>query len=324
MFKRLEISAVGKLLLGMRPLQEIAIAIKNNISPNQHDSMPVITQTERARRQKSKNTFNQRTCAETPDYAELFVRHDGHISSKWGHYCFIYQELFARFLEKKQPLTLLEIGVQNGGSLQLWQKFLPEGSQIYGLDVDAKCLELKFARNIHVYHGNAASGSFWESNLQNITFDVIIDDGSHFCDEVTAAFSLLFDKKLKPGGLYLIEDLHTSYSWSYRGGFRKKDSSIEYCKNIIDAINASHFEQPVFFNQAEFARMRVLNQLIKKISFYDSVCAIEKYETERTNPFEIFLTGFDAGVYIDNKFESRKIENNIDKINKIKEYFTHK
>jgi len=67
--------------------------------------------------------------------------------------------------------------------------------------------------------------------------------------------------------------------------------------------------------------MLELNRQIKKVTFYDSICSIEKYSARTENAFEIFLTGFEAGVYIDNKFEARKIENNLDKIDKIKKSF---
>jgi|GEM_PF-2187647 len=321
LLKRLENSVVGKLLLRISPIRQIALSVKNRVSTGKPEFNTILSDNDRLQRQKIKNGFSHSSLAGIPSYAELFVRHDGYISSKWGHYCFVYQELFARFLAEKRPITLLEIGVQNGGSLQLWQKFLPEGSQIYGIDVDPLCRKLEFAENIQVFTGNANSQDFWKSNLQDVTFDAIIDDGSHLCDEVTATFDLLFDKKLNLGGIYLVEDLHTSYSWAYNGGFRERGSSVEYFKGLIDAINANHYEKPLFLSSARHKRMLELNRQIKKVTFYDSICSIEKYSARTENAFEIFLTGFEAGVYIDNKFEARKIENNLDKIDKIKKSF---
>lgn len=321
LFRKLQKSAVAQLLLEIPLMQKFAYKIKLSLPDTQTRSIPVYPPEELARRQQIKNQFGCNASEKQTDYAELFVRHEGYISSKWGHYCYIYQELFARFLTGGKPITLLEIGVQNGGSLELWARFLPEGSQIYGIDVAANCLNLKFADNIRVYHGNAANPNFWQKELSETTFDVIIDDGSHLCDEVIATFNLLFDKKLNPGGIYLVEDLHTSYAWAYKGGFCAKNSSIEHFKKVIDAINAEHYKKPLFMGKKLFDQMRALSRQIRRISFYDSICAVEKYYQERENAFEIFLTGYKAEIYIDNHFEERKIENNLKKMAKLKQYF---
>ena len=40
---------------------------------------------------------------------------------KWLHYLDIYEEVFSRFRGK--PVTMLEIGVLGGGSLQMWKDY---------------------------------------------------------------------------------------------------------------------------------------------------------------------------------------------------------
>lgn len=47
-------------------------------------------------------------------------------------------------------------------------------------------------------------------------------------------------KALKPGGIYIIEDLLTSYSAHYGGGFRKEGTTIEYIKSAIDGFFPEH------------------------------------------------------------------------------------
>lgn len=257
-------------------------------------------------------------------YLDLFMQHDSFYSSKWEHYLFIYQELFEKYIQKNKPVNILEIGVLNGGSLQLWKKFLPEGSQIYGVDINPECQNIQFNdENIHFFLGNGASSDFWASNMLDVTFDIIIDDGSHMCPEVINSFELLFPLKLNMGGTYVVEDLHTSYSPEALGGYKQKSSSVEYFKNLIDYINFNYIEFPPGFNQEGLEPLMDLNKQIKKVSFYDSVCAIEKYGKRLKKPFESVIAGESITV---NKFADQinatpKIKDQLSQIEKVKKYF---
>jgi len=57
----------------------------------------------------------------------MFMEHEGYVSDKMEHYLPIYEAAFSRFTAREQPIHLLEIGVQNGGSLQVCSKYIPEG-----------------------------------------------------------------------------------------------------------------------------------------------------------------------------------------------------
>jgi hypothetical protein len=75
---------------------------------------------------------------------------------------------------------------------------------------------------------------------------------------------------VKDGGIFLIEDLHTSYWADYDGGYRKRDSFIEYAKDIIDDINAYHSRDKESFQ---------VNKNTKSISgmhVYDSIIVFDK------------------------------------------------
>ena len=67
-------------------------------------------------------------------------------------------------------------------------------------------------------------------------FDVIIDDGGHtMSQQITSITHLL--PKMRSGGLYVIEDLETSYMPTYKGsGAFGNISTIEFIKKLIDDL----------------------------------------------------------------------------------------
>lgn len=72
-------------------------------------------------------------------------------------------------------------------------------------------------------------------------FDVIVDDGSHRSADIIQTFEACFDR-LAPVGLFIVEDLHSSYFVSHGGGFCRVGAAVEWFKTLADAINADHFE----------------------------------------------------------------------------------
>lgn len=223
-------------------------------------------------------------------FYELFKNHSGYSSTKWESYFHVYSKVLKPYIEKNVPLNLLEIGVQNGGSLQMWSKFLPKGSKIIGIDIDPNCAKLKYDENISILIGNATDEQFLNANLKDKKFDIIIDDGSHICSDVTNAFTFLFDR-LNFGGLYIVEDCCTSYWPSHKGAFRLSTSTIEYFKNIIDAINFQHIKIfPENFGDNEIEKLYQLNKQIASIQFYDAIIVIEKYIKLKERFFNNYFT----------------------------------
>ncbi len=220
----------------------------------------------------------------------IFMTHDGYVSDKWDHYIGIYEAELQNLLARNKPLRLLEIGVQNGGSLQIWNKYLPQGSQVVGIDIDEKCRGLHFEEGIQVLIGNATDKSFLDEHLVDTDFDIIIDDGSHQCGDVIASFNLLFPH-LEPSGKYFIEDLHCSYLRVFSGGYRKAGSSIEWLKSLIDSLNCDYFDAEQIIAPLELSFLKSFNRQIRKVSFYDSVTVVEKYEGEKARKSRRIVTG---------------------------------
>lgn len=154
-----------------------------------------------------------------------------------------YEHGFIDFYEPyfnnlKDVKHVLEIGVYNGGSLQyLESKF--QDAKIYGIDIENKTQY--DSERIKTYVVNQENRDDLERfiNENNIEFDLIIDDGGHTMRQQQVSFGMLF-KRLKKGGIYVLEDLHTSRLDQF-GTIHSDDLittldmlyTIHYTKNVI-------------------------------------------------------------------------------------------
>jgi SAM-dependent methyltransferase len=178
------------------------------------------------------------------DLSELAARFG---SDKWGGrwYTPHYQKHFEPYREL--PVKVLEIGIggydaidAGGESLRMWKHYFRRG-QIFGLDIFEKT-GLEECR-LRVVQGDQGDEAFLDSLGRELgPFDIIIDDGSHMSHHVLASFNALF-QHVKPGGVYVVEDLATAY-WPSWGGATDPSAqykSIEMIKNLLDGLH--HSEQ---------------------------------------------------------------------------------
>jgi hypothetical protein len=197
---------------------------------------------------------------------KYFSQNQGHTIHKWHHYFDIYHNHFCRFRDK--PVTLLEIGVYHGGSLQMWKSYFGPKAKIIGVDIDPHCQEFK-EDQISIFIGDQADRGFLNKLKRKIGhIDIVIDDGGHNMVQQIISFEELFPFVAETG-IYLVEDMHTSYWEEHGGGYRKNGSFIEYAKNFIDKINARHSRDPDLAPD-------ILTNSITGLHFYDSVLVIEK------------------------------------------------
>jgi hypothetical protein len=223
-------------------------------------------------------------------FLELYRAHKGYVCDKWEQYLAVYDAEIGQLVARGEPLNLLEIGVQNGGSLEIWAKLLPAGSRIIGIDIDPSCAGLTLPDNVRVLIGDASDAEFLQASLGDQAFDIVIDDGSHRSRDVVHSFRALFPR-LRPSGKYFIEDLHASYWREFGGGFRGQDSAVEFLKSLIDALHADHFKDAPNLSADELAALTALNRQIARLCFFDSLAVIEKYPREKAQPFVRTVAG---------------------------------
>ncbi len=145
--------------------------------------------------------------------AELCGEHRTDKCEYHHNYVSFYEILFAPI--RDQAERVLEIGVLNGDSVRLWRDFFPR-AEIFGIDIiDTSQHETE---RIHTFIADQAN----REQLQRFVdthgsgFDIIVDDGGHTMEQQQTSFGFLFPH-VRPGGIYIIEDIHTSFPDRYSG-----------------------------------------------------------------------------------------------------------
>ncbi len=208
---------------------------------------------------------------------KIAIKYGTDKSSLCHKYTRHYFNYFSALREKK--LRLLEIGVDQGRSLRMWEEFFPN-AEIFGIDINPDCLKLAGDR-VKIIVGNQADEKFLQSFADEVAggFDIIIDDGGHFMEQQLTSFKILFPY-LNADGIYVIEDLHTSYWERYGGGLREHNTTVEFLKDLIDEVN--NRGQTGCGNQAPISHSLEKNepgyfaQCIESIHFFLSICFIFK------------------------------------------------
>ena len=87
---------------------------------------------------------------------ELYDEHNGKSSDKWDIYLHTYHQYLSS--SRMSVKNFLEIGVQNGGSLEIWRKYFPAAENIVGCDINPDCEKLKYNDDtIKIVIGNSST-----------------------------------------------------------------------------------------------------------------------------------------------------------------------
>jgi hypothetical protein len=166
-----------------------------------------------------------------------------HGTDKWTHgYIPKYENHFSALRLRK--MNILEIGIggyadpkSGGESLRMWKDYFPN-STIYGIDIhDKKAHE---EDRIRIFQGSQTDSEFLRAVAEKVgTLDIVIDDGSHVNEHIVSSFNTLFPLLTK-NGIYVVEDMQTSYQSKYGGSSENLDAlstSTGMFKKLIDGLN---------------------------------------------------------------------------------------
>lgn len=214
---------------------------------------------------------------------ELWEAHTDGRCAKWDHYFEVYERYASKF--KNTDMTYLEIGVQQGGSLDLMKEYFGANAKIIGIDIDpASKIAEQFGHTVHI--GSQEDPNFLLNVANTVDgFDVIIDDGGHTSGQQITSFVTLFPY-LKDGGVYIVEDLHCSQYWPGWQNSSLGINFIDFAKGLSDKLSLWHMNQDWFHHRYSVPRSQrsqpgiffdnfAVNE-IYSIGFYDSIIAIEK------------------------------------------------
>jgi hypothetical protein len=197
------------------------------------------------------------------------------------HFTEVYEHFF--YPLKDSATKIFEIGIAGGGSLEMWRDYFPRAT-IYGIDIWPKS-ELDSDR-IKTFVADQADRSLLQTFIgaSGGYFDIIIDDGGHTMDQQQISFGFLF-KCLKPGGYYVIEDVHTSLPqfWS---GFGVEPDGENSTLNMIWRFITSDRLESRYLSPAEerylIENIEFCNLFARKNRFHSMTCIVQK----KTRPQE--------------------------------------
>jgi len=241
------------------------------------------------------NTFNG-----DPSIENIHNSNEGKVSNKWSSYLKYYDNLLRPL--KDDEIKLLEIGIQNGGSLDTWGKYFSKAIKIVGCDIDEKCKLLNYEDpRIKVVVGDANANEIYQRLATDGPYDVIIDDGSHLSEDIFINF-LNYFPILKPGGIYIVEDTHAVY-WRTATNIHNKKNVFAFFKDLTDVINYEfwHKDQTIENLLGSYLTMPIPAFLkegwIQSIEFRNSIITVRKSnESNHHKLGQMTITGTVADV----------------------------
>jgi MycE methyltransferase N-terminal len=183
------------------------------------------------------------------DLTDLAVRFG---TDKWGSHW--YTPLYDRYFGplRDERVKLLEIGVggyhlpdQGGASLRMWKWYFRRGI-IHGLDLyDKRGID---EPRLRTHRGDQGDPAYLGRLANEIgPLDIVIDDGSHINEHVVTSFKALFPR-VRPGGLYVIEDVLTAFwpGWGGHDGPQPTSSatSLGMVKALVDGLHHQDWTRP--------------------------------------------------------------------------------
>jgi hypothetical protein len=203
-------------------------------------------------------------------------------------YHFIYSNILEKYTDI-QNMGMIEIGIENSCSLQLWLNYFPHVF-VYGMDIKVEDNGNRFK----IWKGDQSNKDNLNSLVKNIEKPIffIIDDGSHIPEHQILTFDILFETLL-PGGIYIIEDIETSYwSKSYiydyetKYGYHHPKSIIEFFKLLIDDVNSEFLKEENKKLQHHFIADKIKEsnrENISSITFFHNCIIVTKKTKEEVD-----------------------------------------
>ena len=187
---------------------------------------------------------------------------------KLMHYVVAYERHFGHLVSR--PCTFLEIGAGNGGSSQMWKKWLGPLARIVTIDIKDLCKQFE-DEQIAVRIGSQDDPAFLRALVAEFgAFDAVLDDGSHQAAHVLTSLHTLYPI-IAQNAVYMIEDTHTAYWPEYGGSQNANNTIVEFAREMIHKLNRDHHRG----DQHDWSP-DVNDKNTFSMSVYDSIIVLEK------------------------------------------------
>lgn len=183
-----------------------------------------------------------------------------YFSLKHSNYFPIYDELLLKFVGR--PITFLEIGILDGGSLFMWRDFLGENARIIGVDLNPKAVKWR-EHGFEIFIGDQSDPNFWKELYDELgDIDILLDDGGHRNDQqvITVECSLA---NIRDGGMIIVEDTQTSFM---KFESFKRVTFVNWLMSKIALLYARSSD----LRKAE----TIYSQCVHSIQFFESICVL--------------------------------------------------
>jgi hypothetical protein len=198
-------------------------------------------------------------------YCNLHKSDKGDDPNLNGHH---YAGWYEKFLSvhRNSATNICEIGVQDGSSLSAWHDYFLNAN-IIGLDVKNKSRYNNDRINNYILDQSSSKELdlfVKRCNRDNLTFDLIVDDGSHDVEHQQLTFGKLF-RLLKPNGIYIIEDMCTSYFKEGENlyGYIQTKEKLKY--NTVSFLNNRPWASPWISDED----LLYINNKVSYVSLFD-------------------------------------------------------
>lgn len=144
-----------------------------------------------------------------------------------------YTEVYEFFIQRwrDKSIRIFEIGILDGGSLEMWKGYFPHAS-IFALDfLDKKRFE---GERVKVFQGKQEDRECLKECIKGSggAFDIVVDDGGHGMQQQQVSLGFLF-QHVKPGGLYILEDVHSSLLPGFDVEMGERNSTLRMLERYI-------------------------------------------------------------------------------------------
>ena len=192
-------------------------------------------------------------------------------SQKYTSYMKAYKDLMGNL--NSPPKVIVEIGIANGGSLELWRRVFGDQVRIIGVDLNPNAVKL---RNLgyEVLIADMGTSAGWNKLhdlLGNEKVTILIDDGGHTNPQQIFSISRGIPL-LAPGGYLFIEDFHSAFMADF--GNPSRFSSWNFLAELAEDFQKNHFK---VLKTVQFPK--IVSQ-VESFHYYLSLVAIKKRTDE--------------------------------------------